>query len=533
MSETLASIYSLRQRMANLWIRFCRDSDVIAVVSLFGITLITRLPFSGAILYHWDSINFALALEQFDVASGQPHIPGYLLYVLLGRGVNLIFQDAQHTFVTVSAIGSALAVTMLYFLGKRIYDQRTGVYAALFLAFSPLYWFYGCVALPHSLDAFIVIFLVYLMVLILQGRQELAIPAAIALGIAGGFRPQTEVFLLPLVIYAGTKLERRMQVQASTALVFTNLAWLIPLLWMSGGIASYLSVMRDYTIAFNQTTSVFMGGGIWGVQRNLLKIGMYTLYAWGAAILLAMAAIVKLLRKPQEWAKEAWRDFRWKVYTLWILPPLVYYVLVHMGQQGLVFVYLPALLLLSAAGLNYLPTRRWVSKQGITAGVIMANAAIFLFVPTFPLGGNGFKLTTLDTLKRHEESYLTKIEEIHERFPPEQTVILSAEWRFMEYYLPEFPRIPYEIGSRWEVNEGQPELSSDVWFSGAEMGLAPSKDGKFTLILFEKELKGFIDNPDLLQVTRLDNSNMLYNLTFDARQQIHLSPHGLTIEERY
>ena len=83
MSETLASINSLRQRMANLWIRFCRDSDVIAVVSLFGLTLITRLPFSGAILYHWDSINFALALEHFDVALGQPHIPGYLLYVLL------------------------------------------------------------------------------------------------------------------------------------------------------------------------------------------------------------------------------------------------------------------------------------------------------------------------------------------------------------------------------------------------------------------------------------------------------------------
>ena len=48
---------------------------------------------------------------------GQPHIPGYPLYVLLGRAVNAWAGDAQRALVTISAISSGLAVAAAFVLG--------------------------------------------------------------------------------------------------------------------------------------------------------------------------------------------------------------------------------------------------------------------------------------------------------------------------------------------------------------------------------------------------------------------------------
>ena len=44
-------------------------------------------------LYNWDAVQFALALREFDVAKHQPHPPGYLLYVGLGRLLNASLGD--------------------------------------------------------------------------------------------------------------------------------------------------------------------------------------------------------------------------------------------------------------------------------------------------------------------------------------------------------------------------------------------------------------------------------------------------------
>jgi hypothetical protein len=44
-------------------------------------------------LDEWDSVNFALALDDFDVARHQPHPPGYAIYVAAGKLVHLVIAD--------------------------------------------------------------------------------------------------------------------------------------------------------------------------------------------------------------------------------------------------------------------------------------------------------------------------------------------------------------------------------------------------------------------------------------------------------
>src|SRR5262249_51938782 len=157
------------------------------------------------------------------------------LYVLLGRIVNAALGDPQRALVAISAVSSGLAVAALCLLGRRMFGRGTGIAAALLLAASPLFWFYGAIALPHCLDALMVIGAVWLLYEIRRGAAALTVPAALWLGIAGGLRPQTQLFLAPLAFYAGCYLDWRRRILGVAVLAAIDLLWFVPLIELSGG----------------------------------------------------------------------------------------------------------------------------------------------------------------------------------------------------------------------------------------------------------------------------------------------------------
>ena len=62
--------------------------DYLFAGALGILTVLSRLPYRARMLYNWDGVQFALALREYDVVKHQPHPPGYILYVGLGRVVN-------------------------------------------------------------------------------------------------------------------------------------------------------------------------------------------------------------------------------------------------------------------------------------------------------------------------------------------------------------------------------------------------------------------------------------------------------------
>ena len=60
-------------------------ADWALALAIAGLTLATRWPYRVRLLPTWDAVQFALALERYDVVRHQPHPPGYILYVALGR----------------------------------------------------------------------------------------------------------------------------------------------------------------------------------------------------------------------------------------------------------------------------------------------------------------------------------------------------------------------------------------------------------------------------------------------------------------
>ncbi len=512
--------------------------DWMVMAGLLLLAVITRLPFTEHIFYHWDSINFAYSLQRFDIAAAQPQIPGYILYVYLARLVNWITGDAQTTLVSLSMAGGALATVALYVLGREMYSRAVGLIAALFLASSPLFWFYGEIALPHTLDAFMMTVSVWMLYRISKGDSRLLIPLALWLAIAGGLRQQTEVFLAPLVLYViwrGRPWQAagwRLSLSAFVILVFANLLWFVPLMALSGGVAGYLATMRAYTAYFDTTTSIFSSGGLFGLARNLTKLSMYTAYGWALPFIPGAVGAAEWLSQslPQPgWVSRTIHDNRGWFFVLWIGPSLGYYLFVHMGQQGLVFVYLPALLLLSALGAVQLGWERKTMGRLTLSAVILANSAIFLAAPIYPLGGATIKLLTVDTLRQHDAFYAGRLAGIQQEFSPRSTLIISSEWRFAQYYLPDYQFVPYYLVQKWEDGEGTPQENRDQTVNPAVLGLHPDNHGMYTLVLLDNDLKTYFQSSDPVSYVHLPDGSQMATVQFSSQERLYLGPYDFSI----
>lgn len=488
-------------------------------LGLFLLTILSRIPFRSQILHHWDSVNFANGMRQFDVLQEHPQPPGYIVYVWLCRLVDLLFHDANTTMVWISIVASGLAVVVLYLLGQAMWNRRVGLAAALFLAFNPLFWFYGEIALPHTLDAFLLLLALWLLCRVRQGEDWLLWPAVVVLSVAGGVRQQTLIFLLPLTLYAAWRAGWKRLLLAGLLGAVLCLAWFVPLMTSCGGIGAYLNKMGTFSERFQRSTSVLMGAGWPGVAYNLRKLVLYTAYGVGAAsIPVGLYGVACLARQhwPRRWDRVAFLG-------LWTVPALLFYSLIHMGQQGLVFVFLPALLLLGAIGLDRLLAiqRAWMAA---TALIVAAHVAVFCLVPEYPLGPGTQRLLTRETVLHSDHYYADRFAVIREDFLPESTFILAANWDHVKYYLPAYKSLSIDITPKSEPAAGQTNDRQDEEkaFTAQDLGLTPDANNLIRIVIFDAELAPFNEAPDLTQTVELGHGDQMGILVLPAGQTLYL-----------
>jgi hypothetical protein len=497
---------------------YLQGDTPLALMLAFG-TLISRLPFRSRILYHWDSVNFAYAMREFSVAREQPHPPGYIVYVWLCRVMDLLFHDAQVTMVWISIAASALSVVALFYLGRAMFDRRVGLIAALFLASSPLFWFYGEIALPHTLDTFLIIFAGWLLYKVMLGKTKYLIPAAITLAIAGGVRPQTLIFLAPLGLFAVCRMGFKRLFLAAAVGALICLTWFVPLTYLSGGVSNYFRIMSEFSLRFQSTTSLFIGGGWWGIQRNMRKLAMYTFYGWGVALIPCLVyggACLWRREWPRKWEKIIF-------LALWVGPALIFYTIIHMGQQGLVFVFLPVLLICSAVGLvrflSPVPSNCLTWTTAILVGI---NLAIFCLAPEYPLDSDRLRLLTRTTLINSDRYYGNRFTAIQEHFAPESTAILAAAWHHVEYYLPDYLPLPFGVASKWEKGEGEPRGNpQEVVATPTELGLRLDGQGQAAIVVFDPHLMAFSESPTSAHELPLAHGGELEYFVLTGDQAFH------------
>lgn len=437
------------------WVR----QDWLIAAGLFAATFLSRIPFRTTLFYAWDSVLYARALEHFDVSLEQPHPPGHIFYVYLSRLVNTMIEDPNAALVWVSVFFSAASVAALYWLGRLMFGRAAGLVAALLLATSLSFWAYSEVAYPYTLLAFLGIITAGLIFLERDRRSAGCLLAAgLFIGLGSGFRQDLLPFMLPLLVYGLIGAPWR-RIAATLGLVLAGVvAWYVPTVLLSGGLSQYQAVsssQSDYIMQFN---SVF-GRGLPAIIDNISDVGRFSLVATVAAIpLLAYFAVRVLLPS----GRTLRTDRRLILLLLWLLPSLLFFIFMHVGEFGYVFIYLPALLLAAAWGAQLLAgdlaarggrrrsTTRFVTAVGALA--ICANLLLFL-VLTPTLSAN--RLAARDGILR------SRLDTIQADLDPRTTFIVSVfDYQQAAWYLPQYdvwhfdprvdeqPRVELPAGTR-------------------------------------------------------------------------------------
>ncbi len=462
------------QGFAHFWSRPGRCADLGVSVGLALLTLVSRWPYRARMPYNWDAVQFALALREFDVAKHQPHPPGYLLYVGLGRLANRWAGDPTLAYVALAMLFSAATTFVVYWVARRLYDRATAIAAASLLAVSPLFWFYGSVGLTYAGEAFGASLVAWWAWGARQGSARQLYLGAITLGLMGGIRQSVLVLIFPLWLGAALlgNHSRRRLLLAVGVLASAVLAWFVPMIWLTGGLGAYIAVSTQLYGSVMVPTSVL--GGSLDVTFSQVRYLAESVIVGLGPLAFAFLALPIYVRRAG-WGAQDW------FFLAWIVPPATFYTLVHFGQAGYVLTFLPALVILLAralveavaAGSERLrrPNWRWALTAAAVLIFVLVNTGFFARARPAARefdnrAGEGWRWRALDeihdwimsrtaaALREHEAVIRTYVETIRAVYDPNDTALLtelgnrrSYPWlRHAMFYLPEYPIYQVQLG---------------------------------------------------------------------------------------
>lgn len=463
------------------------------ICALLGLAaLASRIPLRTHLLFTGDAGNYAMALERYSVSEYQPHPPGYILYILLGRVFNIVFHDANTALVAMSIVAGTISVMIVYLMACSIFNRNVGIAAGLLLLFSPLVWFYSEVALTYEVELLLALIATWLL-FEMWFHRRLAITCAIFIGLAGGIKQDILMFLGPVWLLATLRVGPRRMILSWLSLSTAVLVWFTPLVYLSDGLASWWRLTITQFSASSESTAVYSVGEQ-AVTNSIHKVWEIVIWLLGAGVVGLAYWLVPLfrLRRP---------DPRLAFLALISLPSLLFFILVHFTQPGYLMICAGSLVLLAAKGIVRLADAgsslieigaKRLSVLGkanrplakvlpllVALLIAVTNAGLFLDAKRIhsqiPTLHNDFATTyapwSLDGLHRSDSIKSIVLDVVH-NYDPSHTLIFSVmpldtvvyEARWLMYYLPEyrmitveFPRDEYELAlfnfenhtSRW------------------------------------------------------------------------------------
>ncbi len=196
------------------------------------------------------------------------------------------------------------------------------------------------------------------------------------------------VFCLPLWLYALLRAPapRAERALAPLALAAGIAGWLLPTLVTTGGVAPYLELSRALIVEnVGRLSSPLFGASRAFVLANLLQCA-----AWSGA-LLSLGGLLALLLWPFVRRAAAPPRLPRALLALWLLPALLYFVLMYASKPGYFLFVAPPVLLLVARGLGAaiacLPTSRGPQATRLPLLlllVLLAAVDLWLFLVPVP-----------------------------------------------------------------------------------------------------------------------------------------------------
>lgn len=294
---------------------------------ILGIGLLTRIPFRSLFLFNWDSVNFALGIQGFDIAGHRPHPPGYTLYIYLARFLTLITQDENLSMVGMSIAGGIISSLILYWFARHIHNKTDALFSALLLLTSPGSWMYDEVALTYSLEMMFSVAIAFACYRALKGEYSFAYLGAVLLSVSGGFRPSSLIVFGPLFLFVLLKIPKKHALFCAVGSMVFCVPWLLLLIKDSGGLENLLAATKNISMIL--------------VPPSTKAILLALLQDGHIGILLVAAYWMGIIDMPKRIAPKWERAF----FNIWIIPGILIITFYHMGKSGYLLFLLPALFL--------------------------------------------------------------------------------------------------------------------------------------------------------------------------------------------
>lgn len=434
-------------------VRNAQDRTI--ALALVLMSLAVRVPLRSQFLVNWDAVNFALGIEEFDLAAHQPHPPGYLGFVIAGRLLTSITRDPNAAMTFMSAVSGAAAAGLMYLLARQFASQRASFVAAAIFTTAPLSWYYSLVALSYMTTGAVALALLLACVVAVRQHSVRALYAAAALlALIGALRPTDELLLAPAVVVAAMGFDPRARRAAATIAVGASLLWALPLVVLAGGPVALLRESAALAGVAGGRTWV-LGGQLAGIGQNVGMVAAGILLGtFGGLLVIAAASsrgfgVVRGLSGPVR-----------RLLIAWSAPALLVYLLLHTGQLGYVLLVLPIVHIGVARAVDeLLPRRRRRRLAPSATGLVVTNAVAFALLP---LSWTSFAQTpevqnteagqadvTLNAVAQRTRQFNLPENDRHWRlllavlddFDPATTLILaetttSGSFRHLSYYAP-------------------------------------------------------------------------------------------------
>ena len=439
-----------------------RLDDRSLAVLLGLLAMAVRLPFRAEFLVNWDAVNFALGIQGFDLATHQPHPPGYLGWVLLSRGATAVTGDPNAAMTLLSVLSGSIATALVFLLARRFVDRRSAVIASLLFSTAPLVWYYSVVALSYMTTGAVALALLLALLTAVQRRspRHLLI-ASLLLAAVGALRPTDEALLVPAWFVVAFTFGWRDRFRAAAVLGVASLAWVVPLLWLSGGLSRFTregSAVAD--LAGGRTW--LLGGNLAGIGQNVGMVAAGLLLAvFGGVVVLVRARRLGVRPFGGLTTPEA------RILVAWLVLPVTVYLLIHTGQLGYVIMLLPVVYVGVARALPRVraaaqsdaqpPRRGWRRPAAIVTAMLAVNALAFVALPpagiemlqmsaaASPDGGEEAAAppASVDRTRQYDlsanDEHWEAITALIDRYDPQTTAVIAettsgGSFRHLSYY---------------------------------------------------------------------------------------------------
>ena len=413
----------------------CWQHWLAAVGGVLVLLALTRVPLSLKYLYYFDSVNFALAMEEFNPGLHQPQPPGYPLHVFFIRLVHLAISREEHVFLAAGILASAAAVLLLWWLGTTMFSSRAGLAAAVVLLLNPAFWL-ACLSNQVRLWLAVAgsaVALACWRSVQQPGCWKAFAAACAALGLLSGFRPALLVFLLPLIVYTGwaARLAVRHWMTGLLALAFGVSCWLPYTIGASGGLAAYVQLIRTYSQQEFQTTSLLFGAAA-GSAGMMLRAAL----VWNGYGALSWVWALPVWRRtfPERFgANRLW------LLSVWFLPAFLFHAVVHVGDADQTLITIPVLCLIGGVTVAELSRRLTREGWAISLGLVATLNALLFFLPS-----HGVVAATNYGIVRYVDDTTRQTFEAIDKLRSSGPITLVwhqnfVTWRHLSYYYPDVP----------------------------------------------------------------------------------------------